>query len=620
MISLLLSLALADSAEALKMLDDGKALTARRLAEEALVGNPDDFVAHYVVGKVAWLEDGNLPRGLYHLRHADELYKAQKSALDSEAWRTHFYVLKAIVYCAKDLEQRDLALRTTEEFNRLYSPKLLAETGWTLMKEGRMEDAEKVATTALASDDAWQRTLGYNVMCTLESKRRHRAKALKICNDGLIHARSSNEDITVDAYNVGLSALSALDFDFAMERFDESAAATVGDPSNPHMHRALMFASQAKGAEAAAALKKMQRWRFAQEPAEQSQSRSTAEATLATVLLVAGQSDRATEIITRVLDQPDRRASTSTSHEVSRSQHTLLGNAIRRLQHERDAEATSMRGLLPRAWAWLASWLPDVAAWRDRTVMGGLHADADLLARSVAPYDEDGGVGPTWLIGDLVELLGPGVVQAAIDRGRLLEDHPGLDAYYDGLETEVAWARGDRRTLELATRALANLPEQEVLLRARIAARAADHAYSVGDPAAMGLYERTLQLDPGTLRRLGQKLPAAVQASDDPTDQAIGAMLERSPRFTYDRSAFIVTVQAGEICLVSPLGTRLGCHRGAGQGDVDARATAAVQAFYDGAFALPLGLSTMDMDSLDGTTRLSAEAKKKALEQVLGGL
>ncbi|MEZ4322226.1 MAG: hypothetical protein R3F61_32435 [Myxococcota bacterium] len=610
----------ATSADALTALRDGKSLTARRLAEEALAASPDDFVAHYVVAEVYWNQDGNLPRALHHFEESDRLYTRNKASLDAEAWRTHWYALRGKAFVAESMENADLFLDTVDEYNRLYNPKLAAETGWVLMKEERYDESRAVAQAALQSEDEWQRSLGFNVMCALEAKVRNREAAHDACMASLEHGRKTQDNVVVDAFNASTTAIAIFDFEQTEALLKESAGSATGTSTNPWRALAGLYLAEGRGAEAVAAVQRMQGWRHAQKPPDRAQSRATADAMLATVLLVAGDSEKGLEIIGRALTHPDRRASTSASHDGTRAQNTLVQLALRRLEAERVAEAASMEGVLPRLRHWTGSWVPDTAVWEDLTTLGGILSDRALLERSLAPYEDDGVVPAPWMAGDLVGVLGPGVIQAAVDRGRDLDAFPAVQAYYDALETEVAWARGQSRTLELAQRALDGLPKEEVLLRARVAALAADHAWRWGDPSAFGLYERAMQLDPSSLRRLGLKLPATVASGGAPVDAAIATMLERSPRLTRDGSGFVVRVDGGRICLISPLGAKLGCHSGSGEGDVDTQARSAVQAFYDAAFALPLGLKLLDMRSLDGTTRLDAEARRDALKQVLGGL
>jgi hypothetical protein len=234
-------------------------------------------------------------------------------------------------------------------------------------------------------------------------------------------------------------------------------------------------------------------------------------------------------------------------------------------------------------------------------------------------YHDDGLPVPLWLVGDLIPLLGPGVVQVELDRQRSLEAHAGIFAYYDALEAEVAWHRGQHRTLELVERALNGLPREEVLLRARVAALGADYAWRSSDSTrAMALYERALQLDPGVLRRLGLALPASVVSAGGPIADDAAAMVRRSPRVDDSYGAFQVAVSDASICLSAPSGNQIGCVSAPSE-PTDSPAASLVEAWHTEAFSLPLDLGRLDMRSLDSTTTLDQDARRRALDNLLEG-
>ena len=67
---------------------------------------------------------------------------------------------------------------------------------------------------------------------------------------------------------------------------------------------------------------------------------------------------------------------------------------------------------------------------------------------------------PTWMVGDLVRVLGPGVVAVALRDARREEAaFPAIRPLHDALEAELRLAQGDEaRALTLAERSLAALP------------------------------------------------------------------------------------------------------------------------------------------------------------------
>jgi hypothetical protein len=189
----------------------------------------------------------------------------------------------------------------------------------------------------------------------------------------------------------------------------------------------------------------------------------------------------------------------------------------------------------------------------------------------------------------------------------------------------VRLAQGDEsQALALAERALAALPSAEVLLQARVAAVAAEAARALGrDAAAYGYYERAMQKDAGTLRRLGLALPAHVRAT------GAGALSRGWARCSGARRGCARTTGASRCW--SPGPTRpCGCacarrsarssparSRARPRRETEAFAARAVLAFHAQAFATRVGLSTTDVRSLDGTTTANDAAAREQMNGVL---
>ncbi|MDB4927984.1 MAG: hypothetical protein JWM10_468, partial [Myxococcaceae bacterium] len=160
---------------------------------------------------------------------------------------------------------------------------------------------------------------------------------------------------------------------------------------------------------------------------------------------------------------------------------------------------------------------------------------------------------------------------------------------------------------------------------ARVAAVGAEAARALGrDAAAYGYYERAMQKDAGTLRRLGLALPAHVRAMGAGEAPARAAtLLGRSPRLRSDDRGFEVQVTGTDaalrVCLRSPLATQLACVdvARARNESSDAFASRAVVAFHAQAFATRVGLSTTDVRSLDGTTTANDAAAREQMNGVL---
>jgi hypothetical protein len=604
--------------EAWAALKDDDALTARRLASSVLRDDPDDFVANYVVAKVYWEEEVNLPRALYHYKRADKTFGARGDTFPDVLRDLHCTVLSDLAWVAEDMENSRLFFRTIERYNDGCNPDRKAEIGWRLMKDGRVDEARRVAEEGLASDDTWQVALGGNVLCALEAVVRDRAAAVEACEAVVERSRQDGFDLTVEAFNAATTTLSALDFQRTDELLELATKGRVGGSTNPWLPYTLFRLQQGKGQAAIEAMEQVQRWRKAQEPTNRARTRAEVDGVLATLLLTFGATDVGMQVIDRALLRPDRRASTTATGDTTKAAHTLIRLAMRRAHREREAERVATAGVVRRVRHWFASWLPDPAEATDLLVLKGIFTDEKLFRSTFFVYHDDGVPAPVWLLGDLIDVLGPGVVSTELDRQRTLERHPGIPAYYDALEAEAAWRRGRSDTLTLADRALAGLPEREVLLRARVAAFAGDRAWARGDgAAAMAYWERAFGMDPGVFRRLGIALPATVQAVGGATAGEAAAMVARSPRLTWDRSGFRVTVSDHEVCIATPSGNQIDCVRGPSE-PTDTPAADLVDAWHTEAFALSLGLSRLDMDSLDGSTFLAEDARREALKGLLG--
>lgn len=619
-------------ANALAALDADEPLAARRIALALLAEDPDDFVGNFVVAKVYYHEDANLPRAVYHYRRADRVAERGDADTVENIGTLKCRLLLDLQWVAEDMEDSALFYRTLDRYNDGCTPKRNAERGWRLMKDGRVDEARQVALQGLASDDDWQVALGGNVLCALEAVVRDRAAAVEACEKVVRRSRAAGYDLTVEAYNASTTTLSALDFDRTTELLDVASRGRLGGSTNPWEHYAGYRLLQGKGVEAIDALKKMQRWRLAQDPPERAENRAGADAMVAQVLLGAGEGAAGMRFIDRAIQRPDRRSSTTATAGTTRAAHTLIRLALRRLERAEQAEETATRAFPVRIARWFGSWLPDPDDWNDALAIAGVFTDREVFEGTFAIYHDDGIPVFPWLVGDLIPILGPGVVKAELDRQRNLEVHPGIHAYYDALEAEVDWHRGASDTLDRIDRALLGLPEEEVLLRARLHALGGSSAYADGDKhRAWAHYERALQLDPGALRRLDLPLPAHVEASGGEVAREVAAMLGRSPRITWDPDGFQVTTEDRRVCLASPLGNRLGCVRMPPPPEPDPPAegeeaapivppdpaTSLALAWQKEAFSLQMQLDRQDMQSLDGTTLLQQNARREALESIL---
>jgi hypothetical protein len=153
-----------------------------------------------------------------------------------------------------------------------------------------------------------------------------------------------------------------------------------------------------------------------------------------------------------------------------------------------------------------------------------------------------------------------------------------------------------------------------------------------------------MQRDAGIIRRRGIVLPARIdnQASGPVADRVV-ELLESSPRFELGESgAFTISIDGSgrelTVCLLEPAGGDLGCASTPPEPDPDAPpsptavagvteapddddyAAMTVEALHTRAFAMPVGLSNIDLGSLDGTATISEEANRERMQNLLDKL
>jgi hypothetical protein len=107
-------------------------------------------------------------------------------------------------------------------------------------------------------------------------------------------------------------------------------------------------------------------------------------------------------------------------------------------------------------------------------------------------------------------------------------------------------------------------------------------------------------------------------------------LLGRSPRFRDETGGFVVKVEKDpsglKACLSTPNGTSLSCVTAVPRPPKEKEpreepedwAARLAEQFHHEAFALRGGMSTVDLDSLDGSTTAASQAQREQLQGVLG--
>jgi hypothetical protein len=131
---------------------------------------------------------------------------------------------------------------------------------------------------------------------------------------------------------------------------------------------------------------------------------------------------------------------------------------------------------------------------------------------------------------------------------------------------------------------------------------------AVSDPRqATALYEEVLATDPGLFRRLGWALPVEVRSSDAEIDRDLAKAIMRSPRFESSGDGLRIQVEGARICLFGRSGAAWGCGEAEPEEDETGRSYTQriVDAFHAEIFSPRVDLSRIDINSLDGSNRVT---------------
>jgi tetratricopeptide (TPR) repeat protein len=655
--------------EVWQLYQDEKLLTARRKVEELLDKEPESIVGRYVFAQILRRAEGNLPKAMKQMGKARELYEQRYQPtvvnLQDTPWLLHREILYAAQMIAGELERHEYQLQLLDYHDSLYDPRLTAEHAWPLMLLDRYDEARQYAEKASESSDEFQRSLGRNALCAIEGEAGNREERFAAClaayDDAADRARGDDPfatpdeitSVTVHAYNAAQAALTVLRPDEAERLAKAGAVRLEFTPANPWRFLVKLYTDQGRMDEAVLALREMQSWRRKMPPHLREQERAETDVAFATVLLVAGETETGMQVVDRAIANPDRRGLTSSSKEQALGAHALLRLAMRRTHTEVEAERATWSGTAESARITRDHAERRIQDWADAERIRGVLNDDGLLVSSFRMYVA-GGLEPipSWLIGDLVPILGAGVSAVVLDMVREAEDDEALKPYYVAFEAEIALHEGERKdALRLAEEALASLPEFEALLRARVAAIAGEAAWELGSTqAALGFWATAMQGDAGIIRRRGIVLPARIDnQATGPVAARVVELLESSPRFDLgEPGAFTISINGSgrelTVCLLEAAGGELGCASTppepepeavpspaptpggapiAGlpkEPDDDDYAAMTVEALHARAFSMPVGLSNIDLGSLDGTATISEEANRERMQNLLDKL
>lgn len=632
----------------LELHDQEKWATLMPQAREYIKAYPESLTGHYVFGRGLWLGHAEHARAMHHLEIAEKIYYRDYEQKEIPPWKLFSKLLFSMQNIAGDMGENEKELELIkkyndeqdvflERFNDSYY-KLIGERGWPLMKLERYEEARMAAREGIETERSWQESLGYNVLCAVEAEEGNRQAAQDNCIAALEHALGDMSGIAIDASNAANASFSVLDFE-RVEAFAIEGTEAGGRTHPAWMNLVDLYLLQGKGGAVLSAMKGLRKSHASEEPHMRSQHKADIEALFATILLFAGEDEKAMQAINLAIRAPDRRGSISTSEEQTLGGHMALRYFIRKMAHEREKEKATAKGVLGRLEQAKDMFLPDPALLADAVAVRSVLSDEKRLLYTFHMYQDRGLVDVLpCLLGGIVEILGPGISQVALDRVRAKEEFPKMMPYFDALEVDIAYQRGDYgRMARLAESAKDALPLDEAVLIARMNGFLGWYHEKNGNIAlALPYYTEAYNKDPSLFRRMGWSLPAILKGPIAGIMADVVKGLGRSPRFHHHNQGFVLDIQDMAVCLLSPMGAQLMCapnpsrvrielveEEGKEPVEKEVQLTddeyifEIIDGFHLAAFGLANGDTGVDWGSLDGSTTTSRHSTQQKLKQML---
>jgi tetratricopeptide (TPR) repeat protein len=589
----------------LKELDGAHFIKARRAAEQVLAKNPDSFVATWAMARVHHDEEGNHARALFFLKRAQELLDDR-----DDTWGMNLLLEEydTVFEMARNQE----ALDVLDRYERRYGPPPPQLRIWPLFKLGRAEEATAIAQRLSGSRDNAERVWGYNGLLSIAFEEHDRQRAHHWALEGVRATNDKSCTILLNAGGTAFTNFRIPEAEALMLRADKAKDCTA----TPFDQLAVLAMLQGQPQKALSSLQTA-RTKYV-EKRYRPQFALIRREVLCDLLGVLGKEPEAMKLAAELARQPARTGMTSSPVKVERMRRALrhtfaLDGMVHRLE-EKASYGPRLSGLAEVS-AELSTTL--ATRWEVRRALVQLLAEDARLMLVMRPNLSDVGDWASWRVGDLLDVIGSGVMRTGLSQARELDEKsPEAAPFFDALEAEVALRAGDEDdAVRLATSAITKLAREEALVRWRAHAVRAEALRQAGkDADARADWDLVMRQWPTILRVLDLRLPVSLSNDGSSLADETASRLGRSRRFRLtDDAPFKLRVDAQgkgvAICLTDASGSRLTCSTGD-------TAQAALDTFHGEAFSPKVSLTDTDLRSLDGSpVRVSAdEALKKVLE------
>ena len=485
-------------------------IKARELAEKWVRNEPDSPAAQFALAEILATIEGNLPRALFHLIQAENLtdFKSIDAAFNSGQMQWHYLTLSQLSYVYQLMGDQLKSLEYLDKISSIYQLDVESSRGWPLIKLKQYEAARESAQRVLEnSNNPIERARAWNTLCVVELASLAPVESTFACDqtidvEGDISGQANDYD-TVYLTNASEVALSLLQLQKAENYLDRATRVLNPDSvADPWIYKLFLTLSQGRFDEARDALGKMLIWREQQKPLVNVMNRAEHYLVSANFLMLAGYPEDAVNLSKAALNEPDRNGSYSADDAQKDAFAALVNMVANRIEYQIQLETLPGQNFFESISNRLKMEVLSFNAWQAERQAASLFADSEVLQNRLRPYAPLDVHIPEWLESEIVNIMGTGVISAALEESKANGAFQLNEGYYHAYSTEItALNKNPILTISSANQALTLLPQEEVLLRARVSARLGQAYWALNNhEEALNNYEDAYRKDPTILR------------------------------------------------------------------------------------------------------------------------
>lgn len=601
---------------------------ARELSENWISTEPDSPAAQFVLADILFAVEGNLPRALFHLNQAEALtdYKSIDVALSSGNVQWHYLTLSQLSHVHQLMGDQLKSLEYLEKISEIYGIDIESSRGWPLIKLKQYAAAEASAIRVLEnSENEIERSRAWNTLCAAQLASLKPIASTSACDRAINEeqdiADDANDYDTVYLTNASEVSLSLLKIEQAEKYLDR--ATRFLDPNSvadPWIYKLFLTMNQGRFDDAKSALDRMLIWRQQQKPVVHVMNRAEHFLVSASFLMLAGYTEDSIKLTKTALNQPDRNGSYSADDKQKDSFAALLNMMANRAEYQIQLERLASSDLTESLLSRFKANRLRIDAWLAKRRAAALFADFDTLQNRLRPYAPLDVHIPEWVEPEIIDLIGTGVMSAILEQAKLNGAFQLNEGYYYSYFTEIEALENNTESLiDAGEKALKYLPQQEVLLRARVQARMAEAHWSRSNYLeSLSYFESAFEKDPSIIRRLQTNLPVSFVGDDTEFSKNVEDYLNKSPRFRRDVNGLQLEITSSpdlSICLKSRSDKILSCYTLPEEKDQSSKwkARELARRFHTNAFGLGYEISKAQRSILLGSSVILSSQSNRNL-------